>query len=767
MLRMELFAPLVDVVLFAMIPFVQIVVLFTDDSLLCNEGYIIFTDITTSVMCTPGFMPYRDDRVSYFINTKNSTFFQRMNDLKDYYYSKRIIISGVFDDFISIYGLEFRFDHESSRYILSDRVYDVIDLVCISDTIFRVLGSVNDRGYIRLSFLKNTFITDMTKHLLGLGYKTKVWGNDELSYTMWHNFLFVNLYYVVTKTLRDHNYHKLNSKNQSKSSSIIIGLCLDRIDLDFDDELELLSELDFWRVKLYGRLDQYIKLQVQKRGITIMENSYTSFDSEYECVDFSMNKNKLLSIQTAVQRRTIIKIPLVEPFDISYVNPLSSVISSTYKNQVNVKPKYTFLPDVSSSIEVQRKDALKNLNELYVLNSSIKCSIQKVRDYLFSTIDSFCGNLICELKNLKDVYSLPDFDYYYDDSRYQIVFFFPLTPCEYKFSLPNGDFTLSDLLDMSRVHVSDKFLHGLVSFDGSLSETPWLDSNSFVFGNSDCDCGRGDIVTSCTSPVPFFGVGSSCVFYEGSVSFLDVYKSFAFTSDMLLYIFFSCSRALLPLYTYQQSYTYQRSYKKSHLLYFLYLVNLFMDDKYTNLVTNTKHKFVEWYFNNNHKAKSRTKLWFNDDSSMTISLIKNNYLIAHYNAADLSMLSDFDESKILLSVVGKSFLTLGLPIKRQECFLYVRDTKMLAPGGYGSLDKLGELYSENGDYSKRYLEKHYIEKMSKLLEDNKEKFIDYAMMDVKITAKHTQEMEKFNIGVKKLGVPSTLSSIGRSYVELC
>jgi hypothetical protein len=82
-----------------------------------------------------------------------------------------------------------------------------------------------------------------------------------------------------------------------------------------------------------------------------------------------------------------------------------------------------------------------------------------------------------------------------------------------------------------------------------------------------------------------------------------------------------------------------------------------------------------------NKPKARTKLRFVDDSSITLSLIKNNYLIAHYNAADLSMLSDFYEFKGMLSIVGKSFLTLGLPIKQQECFLYVRDTKMLAPVG--------------------------------------------------------------------------------------
>jgi hypothetical protein len=107
------------------------------------------------------------------------------------------------------------------------------------------------------------------------------------------------------------------------------------------------SELEFWRIKLHSRLDQFIKTQVQKRGMTIIENSYTSFDSEYEVVKFSNNENRLISMQTAVQRRTIVKIPLVEPFDITYVNPLSYEISNTYKN--NVRHKYTFVPDVMNS----------------------------------------------------------------------------------------------------------------------------------------------------------------------------------------------------------------------------------------------------------------------------------------------------------------------------------------------------------------------------------------------------------------------------------
>jgi hypothetical protein len=40
-----------------------------------------------------------------------------------------------------------------------------------------------------------------------------------------------------------------------------------------------------------------------------------------------------------------------------------------------------------------------------------------------------------------------------------------------------------------------------------------------------------------------------------------------------------------------------------------------------------------------------------------LSVFNNNLIIAHYNAADLSMLNDFEEVKKDLSVVGKCWVT--------------------------------------------------------------------------------------------------------------
>ena len=80
-----------------------------------------------------------------------------------------------------------------------------------------------------------------------------------------------------------------------------------------------------------NRLDPYLRMQIQKRGVTVIQNTYTGFDTEYELLDEKKYLNKLLSVQIAVQSRTIIKIPLYNYYDIAFVHPLTSEITSFYK----------------------------------------------------------------------------------------------------------------------------------------------------------------------------------------------------------------------------------------------------------------------------------------------------------------------------------------------------------------------------------------------------------------------------------------------------
>jgi hypothetical protein len=157
-------------------------------------------------------------------------------------------------------------------------------------------------------------------------------------------------------------------------------------------------------------------------------------------------------------------------------------------------------------------------------------------------------------------------------------------------------------------------------------------------------------------------------------------------------------------------------------------------------------------------------LKFKDDNTISFSVVKNNYIICHYSPADLSMLSDFEELKNDLSIVKKVFVTLGKPLPYEHTNVYIRDTFLLCPAGGNSLEKIGKLYEKEGNYEKIEVSMEDKLKMSNLLTRDPVKFEKYAIRDAVITLKHAIEMAQFNESIKQIGIPLTLSSVGRNYV---
>lgn len=82
---------------------------------------------------------------------------------------------------------------------------------------------------------------------------------------------------------------------------------------------------------LYSKLDPFIRFQLQKRGITIIQNVYVGFDTEFEMEDQQKHLNRLLSVQHAVQSRTLVKVPLYTLQNISYIHPLTNDLYDFYE----------------------------------------------------------------------------------------------------------------------------------------------------------------------------------------------------------------------------------------------------------------------------------------------------------------------------------------------------------------------------------------------------------------------------------------------------
>ena len=84
---------------------------------------------------------------------------------------------------IVLFGLVFSFDRHKLIYQLVEKDYDVLELIIITEELFRYLNKINERGYVKGDALSDSFTVDIMKHLVSLGYEEKLLGNSEIPYT--------------------------------------------------------------------------------------------------------------------------------------------------------------------------------------------------------------------------------------------------------------------------------------------------------------------------------------------------------------------------------------------------------------------------------------------------------------------------------------------------------------------------------------------------------------------------------------------------------
>lgn len=127
---------------------------------------------------------------------------------------------------------------------------------------------------------------------------------------------------------------------------------------------------------------------------------------------------------------------------------------------------------------------------------------------------------------------------------------------------------------------------------------------------------------------------------------------------------------------------------------------------------------------------------------LSVTTVRNLYLVAHLTRADISLMNDFEDFKDKLSIVGKEFVTMGKGFEYDGCNVFLRDTMLLAPGSQKSLKAIGNLYGSN--FNKKELTQHEITNMDELLSKNKTKFLEYSKMDAVIPLIHALSMEMYN-----------------------
>jgi hypothetical protein len=258
-------------------------------------------------------------------------------------------------------------------------------------------------GYISTDSLADSseFLTAISQYLKVCGYKEPLLGTNENTFTLWHNFIILNFYLLLSTVETD------------ADSDVDVDVDVD-VDAVTDDNL--LNEVERMKKVFYSRLDPSIRFQLQTRGVTIIQNVYVGFDTEFEELNHSKFLNKLLSIQLAVQNRTLVKVPLYSIQDISFIHPLTSEISKSFYKPTEVNWK-------QPRIIKGKKEEI--YNELNSINNSIKRSVHQIRKRLFKSIDTLTSNLVEKLKGLIGIK-------YYDDTLGTRLFLF------YLYLLPNN-----------------------------------------------------------------------------------------------------------------------------------------------------------------------------------------------------------------------------------------------------------------------------------------------------------------------------------------
>ena len=148
-------------------------------------------------------------------------------------------------------------------------------------------------------------------------------------------------------------------------------------------------------------------------------------------------------------------------------------------------------------------------------------------------------------------------------------------------------------------------------------------------------------------------------------------------------------------------------------------------------------------------------------------------LLAHFSRADLPGFSDFRRLKRAFSAVRKTFVTIERPYVlttrprnyRTKTSVTLRDTRLLAPAGYGSLAAIGDMLgfpkltvpdveNENGDIVPG------ITRMDLVQARHHEEFEAYAIRDAELAVDFAERVAALAAGWGCDKLPATIGSLG-------
>lgn len=270
-----------------------------------------------------------------------------------------------------------------------------IELYTLMTNVLRLLQSTDSKGYLNsIDLRKLPLISDFI-NLLVLEKEETIIGDDGIekviktrslshisgvhsmvTFKWLYNVLILNIFTLSVLLI-----HKIDSDEEGLKDS------------DFYADLLVLNR------QLSNNLDTSIRRSLQKRGINVIQNIQTGFDTEY--VNLTSLTNRLLSVQLATNTVTYLKIPKVNPYVISSVNPQTNskyiIIKDNYLNneliELSIDQCIKIIRGIKySNMDESVKDLITRLQQV----ENIRCQEQE-ENFLFRLPQTVMKNLFHEV----------------------------------------------------------------------------------------------------------------------------------------------------------------------------------------------------------------------------------------------------------------------------------------------------------------------------------------------------------------------------------
>ena len=483
------------------------------------------------------------------------------------------------------------------------------------------------------------------------------------------------------------------------------------------------SNFQTFKIWCHSRLDNGLKQHLTRGRISITNEVYTGFDTEYVPLDFG--KNKLVSAQLSITGCLKIKVPLNRTFIFEGVSTLTS------ERYFKETPRF----DSVGSI-------LNYINKLIIKNRVFM--FQEHDLHLNSIMNKFFSNK----NSFEDIKSL-DGSIIFKTNKLKIRNVLITSPAGEELKI---NFDVLTKIVNERIYndlkiIEDEIIHMIQSTKtcrGSIIKGK-DDFKSLSWNNENMKNGAVEhLVLSEKMNSDYCRLSS---LFSGEI--LDNWKDMCFAEKAKILSFIKKVLSDDKLYN---SCVFGRAGKKLNMQDILDID--VVDSHSPKNIEKMDQKIKEFLSMNTSIKNSFT-------SSLFSSTIKN-YLLAHFNAADLSMLNDWTEKSYRnIDILKKSFTSLTKSINSLGIPVYVRDTLLLSSAAAGTLDKIGKSYK----IPKVSLPEGYISKMDILLSENPKLFEEYAMTDSLITLLHGLFMNDFAFNLGNLRLPNTLGSLSVTYVK--